>query len=95
MAGVRIYTTRICAYCMAAKRLLGARGVAYEEINVTGDDAKRVWLVEQTGMRTVPQIFIGTEAIGGYEELVLLDRSGRLAEMLNDPTAAAPSRAAD
>jgi len=56
--------------------------VPYEEIDVTGDDDRRVWLVRTTGRRTVPQIFIGGEAVGGYHELVALDRSGRLAEML-------------
>jgi glutaredoxin 3 len=82
MTEVRIYTTRVCAYCVAAKRLLGARGVAYEEIDVTSDDQKRRWLVESTGRRTVPQIFIGGESIGGYEELASLDQSGRLSAML-------------
>ena len=82
MAEVKIYTTRVCSYCVAAKRLLAARGVAYEEIDVTGDDAQRAWLVQTTGRRTVPQIFIGGEAIGGYDDLALLDRSGRLKAML-------------
>jgi glutaredoxin 3 len=82
MVEVKVYTTRICGYCFAAKRLLGARGVVYEEIDVTRDDAARAWLVEATGQRTVPQIFIGGEAIGGYEELAALDRSGRLRAML-------------
>jgi len=79
---VRIYTTRVCPYCVAAKRLLSARGVAYQEIDVTGDDARRAWLVQQTGRRTVPQIFIGDEAIGGFDELASLDQSGRLKTML-------------
>jgi len=81
-AAVTMYTTRACGYCTAAKRLLAARAVPYEEIDVTGDDDRRVWLVRTTGRRTVPQIFIGGEAVGGYHELVALDRSGRLAEML-------------
>jgi glutaredoxin 3 len=79
---VTIYTTRVCSYCIAAKRLLSSRGVPYQEIDVTDDDAKRAWLVEATGRRTVPQIFIGGEAIGGYDDLALLDRSGRLKAML-------------
>jgi len=82
MAAVRIYTTRVCAYCMAAKRLMKDRGIAYEEIDVTGDDAKRAWLVETTGRRTVPQIFIGEQAIGGYDELAALDREGKLAALV-------------
>ena len=81
-AGLTIYTTRICPYCIAAKRLLNQRGIAHEEVDVTGDDAKRAWLVAATGRRTVPQIFIGTEAIGGYDELAALDKAGRLRDKL-------------
>jgi glutaredoxin 3 len=81
-AEVTIYTTRVCGYCVAAKRLLTARKVAYTEIDVTGDHAKRAWLVDATGQRTVPQIFIAGESIGGYEELADLDRAGELAERL-------------
>ena len=82
MADVQIYTTRVCGYCIAAKRLLSAKEIPYEEIDVTGDDARRGWLVETTGRRTVPQIFIKGQSVGGYDELSGLDRSGRLAEML-------------
>jgi glutaredoxin 3 len=78
MTDVTIYTTRVCGYCVAAKRLLAARKIPYEEIDVSGDDAKRAWLVETTGLRTVPQIFIRGESIGGYDELAALDRSGEL-----------------
>jgi glutaredoxin 3 len=83
MTEVTIYTTRVCAYCAAAKRLLAARGAPFTEIDVTGDDAKRAWLVEKTHRRTVPQIFIGGEAIGGYDELAALDHAGRLRGMLD------------
>jgi glutaredoxin 3 len=81
-ADVTIYTTRICPYCVAAKRLLTQRGAAYREVDVTGDDAKRAWLVETTGRRTVPQIFFGDEAIGGYDDLAALDKAGQLKEKL-------------
>ncbi len=83
---VILYTTRTCPYCIAAKRLLGQRGIAYDEVDVTSDDAKRAWLVETTRRRTVPQIFIRGEAIGGYDELAALDKAGKLQEKL----AAAP-----
>ena len=73
-APVTLYTTRVCPYCIAAKRLLSARGIAYTENDVSNDDAKRAWLVETTGRRTVPQIFIGEKAIGGYDELAALDK---------------------
>ncbi len=65
-----------------AKQLLRERSVAFEEIDVSGDDATREWLVTATGRYTVPQIFIGEESIGGYDELAALDRAGRLAERL-------------
>jgi glutaredoxin 3 len=81
-AEVLIYTTRVCPFCVAAKRLLTARGAAYREIDVTEDDAKRAWLVETTGRRTVPQIFIAGEAVGGYDDIAALDRAGKLAERL-------------
>jgi glutaredoxin 3 len=96
-ANVRIYTTTYCAYCHAAKRLLGARGVPYEEIDVTGDDATRRWLRETTDRLTVPQIFIGDRAIGGYTELAALDRSGALRNMLSSgpPSASRPGQGVD
>lgn len=84
MSEVRIYTTTACGYCVAAKRLLGKRGIAFVEEDVTGNADKRQWLVATTGRRTVPQIFIGDKSIGGYEELAALDREGRLESMLGD-----------
>ena len=78
-AEVKVYTTKICAYCFRAKAVLTKRGIAFEEIDVTHDPSMRAWLVKTTGMRTVPQIFIGGEPIGGSDELVALDRSGELA----------------
>jgi glutaredoxin 3 len=79
---VTIYTTRVCPYCVAAKQLMKARGIAYDEVDVSTDDAKRTWLAQTTGRKTVPQIFISGAAVGGYDELAALDKSGRLAEML-------------
>jgi len=78
MSDVTIYTTTFCGYCVAAKRLLSKRGIPYAEINVSGDDEARAWLVQVTGQRTVPQIFIKGESVGGYEELTALDRAGEL-----------------
>jgi glutaredoxin 3 len=82
MPDVTMYTTRTCPYCVAAKRLLSSRGIPFEEVDVSGDRDKRSWLVETTGRRTVPQIFIREQSIGGYEELAELDRSGELRTML-------------
>jgi glutaredoxin 3 len=77
-----MYSTLICPYCIRAKALLKARGIPYEDIDVTGNSAARAWLVQATGRRTVPQIFIGDEPIGGFDELRELDRSGELARKL-------------
>lgn len=82
MARVEVYTTPSCPYCVRAKRLLGERGIAYEEIDVSGDDALRADVMRRSGRRTVPQIFIDGTSIGGYDELAALDGHGELAPML-------------
>ena len=82
MVPVRVYTTTSCGYCVMAKALLAKRSVPYQEIDVTFDDAKRAWLVQATRRRTVPQIFIGDESIGGFDELRALDLSGELNKKL-------------
>ncbi|MGQ0505155.1 MAG: glutaredoxin 3 [Myxococcaceae bacterium] len=83
MKPVRIYTTNHCGFCVRAKELLGRKGVSYEEINVEGDDAMRAKLVEMSnGLRTVPQIFIGDEHVGGYTDLAALNNAGKLDELL-------------
>ena len=82
MSRVRVYSTLICPYCIRAKALLKSRNSPYEEIDVTGDGAARAWLVQATGRRTVPQIFIDDEPIGGFDELRALDVSGELARKL-------------
>jgi glutaredoxin 3 len=81
MAEIRVYTSDFCPYCVNAKRLLDARGLSYSEDNIGSDFEKRKWLIETTGQRTVPQIFIGDKSIGGYMELVALDRSGELVKL--------------
>jgi glutaredoxin 3 len=73
-----VYTTAWCPYCIRAKRLLKSKGWDFEEIAVDGDDEKRRWLVEVTGRRTVPQVFIGDESVGGYDDIAALDRVGDL-----------------
>jgi len=82
MSDVQVYTTDYCPYCTRAKALLTKRGIAFEEIDVTHEPDKREWLVKTTGRRTVPQIFINGEPIGGSDELHALDRSGELATKL-------------
>jgi glutaredoxin 3 len=84
---VRVYTTNYCGYCHAAKALLQQRGIAFEEIDCSNDPATRKWLIEQTGQRTVPQIFIGDVPVGGFSELSGLDRAGKLRAILAGETA--------
>ena len=78
MIRVVIYTTRLCPYCMLARRLLQARNVDYEEIAVDGDIELRSAMVKLSGRRTVPQVFIDGAPVGGYEELAALARAGGL-----------------
>ncbi len=83
MPKIEIYTTTYCPYCVRAKHLLDAKDVDYAEIDVTGDDAARMTLVEKSGGRkTVPQIFINGASVGGYDDLRALEESGKLDAML-------------
>jgi glutaredoxin 3 len=81
-APVKVYTRQWCGYCTAARHLLDKKGVAYEEIDCSGDNAKRQWLASVTGQSTVPQIFIADKPIGGYSELRALDDAGKLDALL-------------
>ena len=78
VAGIQIYTTRWCAYCVRAKALLQSKGIDFEEISLDGDPAFRQKLYELTGGWTVPQIVVDGKPIGGYTELHRLEREGRL-----------------
>ncbi len=83
MTPVKMYTTQVCPYCVRAKALLKQRGVAQiEEIRVDLDPSQRDRMVQLTGRRTVPQIFIGDTHVGGCDELVALDQRGALLPLL-------------
>jgi len=83
MATVLLYTTQYCGYCRAAKNLLRAKGLEYDEIDVGADPAKRMEMLERAGgLRTVPQIFIHGRHVGGYDELAALEREGKLNDWL-------------
>ncbi|MDX2023169.1 MAG: glutaredoxin 3 [Deltaproteobacteria bacterium] len=88
LADVQMYKTSYCPYCVRAAALLKRKGVAYKEIDVSNDDSTRAWLVEATGQRTVPQIFINGRSVGGCDELHALERAGRLDALLAEPPAA-------
>ena len=83
MNAVRMYTTQVCPFCQRAKMLLQQRGVAQiDEIRVDLDPAERDRMVELTGRRTVPQIFIGDTHVGGCDDLMALDQRGGLLPLL-------------
>ena len=85
-AGIRprvtLYTTGYCGYCVRAERLLAARGADVHRIRVDEHPAERVAMMQRTGRRTVPQIYIGDRHVGGYDDLAALDRAGRLTALL-------------
>lgn len=82
MQPVTIYTTPICGYCLAAKRLLTKKGVDFDEIDVSRDPEKRQEMMQKSGRHTVPQIWIGADHVGGSDDLHMLDRTGKLDAML-------------
>ncbi|WP_293001290.1 glutaredoxin 3 [Nevskia sp.] len=84
MKPVLVYSTRICPYCMLAKRLLTGKGVAFDEVMVDRDDNLRAEMMERSGRRTVPQIFVGDTHVGGFDDLAALDRAGKLDPLLRD-----------
>lgn len=84
MKPVTVYSTRICPYCMMAKRLLTQKGVLFEEIMIDGNEQLRIDLMTRTGRRTVPQIYVGDHHVGGFDDLAALDRAGKLDPLLRD-----------
>jgi glutaredoxin 3 len=83
MSAVKMYTTQVCPYCIRAKALLKQRGVTeIEEIRIDVNVAEREAMMALTGRRTVPQIFIGSTHVGGFDELAALDQSGGLMPLL-------------
>ena len=79
---VTVYGTRTCSYCTAARMLLTKKAVRFEDVVVTDDEGKKTEMLERSGRRSVPQIFIGDTPIGGFEELCALDESGELDKLL-------------
>jgi glutaredoxin 3 len=83
VARIVMYSTGTCPYCIMAERLLRSRGVTeIEKIRVDLDSARRTEMMERTGCRTVPQIYIGDTYVGGYDDLAQLDRTDELAKLL-------------
>lgn len=83
MQNVKMYTTAVCPYCVQAKRILKSKGVeAIEEIRIDTNPSERAAMMERTGRRTVPQIFIGDTHVGGCDDLIDLDSRGGLMPLL-------------
>lgn len=83
MKPVEIYTTPLCGYCHAAKRLLKAKGAAFSEIDLSTEPGRRAEMMQRSnGGRTVPQVFIGGQHVGGCDDLHALDHAGRLDALL-------------
>lgn len=78
-----VYSSPFCGYCAAAKRLLAGKGVEFGEIDVIAEPERRQEMIARSGRRTVPQIFIGTTHVGGYDDLKALDESGELDSLLS------------
>lgn len=81
---VVMYTTAICPYCQMARRLFSEKGVKFTEIRVDQNPAKRSEMMEKSGQRTVPQIWVGSTHVGGFDDAYALERKGKLDALLKE-----------
>lgn len=83
MSKIEVYSTAVCPYCVAAKNLLKSKGLEWTELRIDTDDVQReAMLTRSGGRRSVPQIFVNDQHVGGYDDLVAADRSGKLKQLL-------------
>jgi glutaredoxin 3 len=82
MSKILMYTKNLCPYCSMAQRLLASKGVEWDEVNIESGPGLRDEMVDRTGRITVPQIYIGDTHVGGFDDLVALERAGRLDPLL-------------
>ncbi len=83
MSKIEVYSTAVCPYCVAAKNLLKSKGLEWNEIRIDTDSVQRESMLARSGgRRSVPQIFVNDQHVGGYDDLVAADRSGKLAQWL-------------
>lgn len=82
MASIEIYSTTVCPYCVRAKELLKRKGATFQETNVEDDEVRAKMIERAGGKRTVPQIFINNQHIGGFDDLYALDKAGKLDALL-------------
>ena len=85
MARVLMYSTAVCPFCLMAERLLKSKGAEIEKVRIDLEPARRHEMMERTGRRTVPQIYVGDRHVGGYDDLAALDRAGGLDPLLSAP----------
>ncbi len=91
-AKVTVYTTSVCPFCIRAKDLLGRKKVAFDDVNVETRPDLRAWLVERSRQRTVPQVFVNGEPLGGFTDIAALDKAGKLDPLLaREPSASDPA----
>jgi len=79
---ITLYTSAVCAYCMAAKQFLRSRGLEWTEVRIDQEPDARARMVEMTGRTSVPQIFVGETHVGGYDDLMALHRAGKFEPLL-------------
>jgi glutaredoxin 3 len=84
-ANIIVYTTDYCPYCVQAKQLLKRKSAAYTEVNIEHRPELRTFLIQASGQRTVPQVFINGKSIGGFSDMAALDKKGELDRMLKEP----------
>ncbi len=82
MSKIKVYTSNFCGYCTAAKQLLASKGYQFEEINTQGDQVLMLEIMQKSGQRTMPQIFVGDHSIGGYRELLAATSSGEFSSLV-------------
>jgi glutaredoxin 3 len=82
MPRITMYSTSWCGYCAMARRLFESKGQSWDEIDVDGEAGRRDEMIERSGQRTVPQIWIGERHVGGYDDLAALERAGELDALL-------------
>lgn len=85
MPKIELYSTAVCPYCISAKNLLKSKGLEWTEVRIDTDPAQRDLMLERSGgRRTVPQIFVNDQHVGGFDDLVAADRSGKLAALIGE-----------
>jgi GrxC family glutaredoxin len=82
MTDIEIYTREWCSYCEMAKMLLDSKGLTYREIDVTSDAVRKQEMIQRSGRHTMPQVFIGSQSIGGYDDLLRFNATGELDRIL-------------